>query len=127
MGSMASDINEPQAPFSALAEWSGRTLFVTASGEVELVNAPQLETVLNQAVEDGPDVLVLDITGVTFLSSAGLATLVRTHRDATAANTRFRVVANNPATRRPIQLMALDQEIEVFADRQDALAAAPGF
>jgi anti-sigma B factor antagonist len=52
---------------------------------------------------------------------------VRTHRDATAANTRFRVVANNPATLRPIQLMGLDHEIEVFADRQDALAAAPGF
>ncbi|MFC7343883.1 STAS domain-containing protein [Saccharopolyspora griseoalba] len=123
---MASDINETHAPFSALAEWSGRTLFVTATGEVELVNSPQLEAVLDQAVADGPEILVLDITGVTFLSSAGLAALVRTDRDATASNVRFRVVADNPATLRPIQLMGLDQEIEVFPDREEALAAAPG-
>lgn len=124
---MASDINESPAPFSALAEWSGRTLFVTATGEVELVNAPQLEAVLNRAVEDGPDVLVLDITGVTFLSSAGLSALMRTNREAATANARFRVVANSPATLRPIQLMGLDQEFEVFADRAGALTTAPGF
>ncbi|WP_175548226.1 STAS domain-containing protein [Saccharopolyspora flava] len=123
---MESDINEPRAPFSAVAEWSDRTLFVTATGEVELVNAPQLESVLNQAVEDRPDVLVLDITAVSFLSSAGLAVLVRTHRDAGARGTRFRVVANNPATLRPIQLMGLDQEFEVYSDREGALQGAPG-
>ncbi|MDI2029233.1 STAS domain-containing protein [Saccharopolyspora sp. TS4A08] len=119
---MDPDINEHQAPFSAVTEWSGRTLFVTATGEVELVNAPQLETVLDQATGDRPDVLVLDITAVTFLSSAGLAVFVRTHRNAEAADIRFRVVANNPATRRPIQLMGLDEEFDVFSDREEALA-----
>ncbi|MEB3369258.1 STAS domain-containing protein [Saccharopolyspora mangrovi] len=123
---MDPDINEHQAPFSAVTEWSGRTLFVTATGEVELINAPQLESVLDQAAEDRPNVLVLDITAVTFLSSAGLAVLVRTHRNAEAAGIRFGVVADNPATRRPIQLMGLDQEFEVFADREGALAGAKG-
>lgn len=126
MGNMDSDINEHQAPFSVVTEWSDRTLFVTADGEVELVNAPQLETVLNQAVDDRPEVLVLDITAVSFLSSAGLAVLVRTHRNARAAGSRFCVVANNSATLRPIQLMGLDQEFEVFNDREAALASATG-
>lgn len=126
MGNMDPDINEHQAPFSAVTEWSGRTLFVAATGEVELVNAPQLESMLDQAIDDRPDVLVLDITAVTFLSSAGLAVLVRAHRNAEVAGARFRVVANNPATRRPIQLMGLDQEFEVFADRKGALAGATG-
>lgn len=126
MGKMDPDINAHQAPFSVVTEWSGRTLFVTATGEVELVNAPQLESVLDQAREDRPEVLVLDITAVTFLSSAGLAVLVRTHRNAEAAGSRFRVVADNPATRRPIELMGLDQEFDVFADREGALASATG-
>jgi anti-sigma B factor antagonist len=120
-GAMTTDIDQPHTQFSALGEWSGRTLFVTATGEVELVNAPQLETVLNQAIDDGPDVLVLDITAVSFLSSAGLATLARVHRNAEQAGMGFRVVANNAATLRPIQLMGLDQEIDVFSDRADAL------
>ncbi|WP_165944540.1 STAS domain-containing protein [Saccharopolyspora terrae] len=123
---MASDINESPTPFGAVAEWSGRTLFVTATGEVELVNSPQLESVLNQALADKPDVLVLDLMDVTFLSSAGLAVLVRAHRDAEAVGTRFRVVAANAATLRPIQLMGLDQEFDVYADREDALSGAPG-
>ncbi|MBQ0924841.1 STAS domain-containing protein [Saccharopolyspora endophytica] len=123
---MATDINESPTPFSAVAEWSGRTLFVTATGEVELVNSPQLEAVLNHALADGPEVLVLDIMDVTFLSSAGLAVLVRAHRNAEEAGTRFRVVAANVATLRPIQLMGLDQEFDVFADRDDALTGARG-
>lgn len=123
---MASDINEHATPFSAVTEWSGRTLYVTATGEIELVNSPQLESVLDQALADKPEVLVLDIMDVTFLSSAGLAVLVRAHRNAETAGARFRVVAANAATLRPIQLMGLDQEIEVFSDRGDALAGAPG-
>ncbi|WP_165939925.1 STAS domain-containing protein [Saccharopolyspora aridisoli] len=123
---MASDINDNTTPFNAVAKWSGRTLFVTATGEIELVNSPQLESVLNQALADEPEVLVLDIMDVTFLSSAGLAVLVRAHRDADAAGTEFRVVAANAATLRPIQLMGLDQEFDVFADRDDALSGARG-
>ncbi|GAA2358685.1 STAS domain-containing protein [Saccharopolyspora halophila] len=121
---MTTDIGQPHTQFSTLSEWSGRTLFVTATGEVELVNAPQLEAVLNQAIDDGPDVLVLDITAVSFLSSAGLATLARIHRNGERAGMRFRVVANNAATLRPIQLMGLDQEIDVFSDRANALTGA---
>ncbi|WP_246537899.1 STAS domain-containing protein [Saccharopolyspora endophytica] len=123
---MTPDITEEQAPFSTVTEWSGRTSFVTANGEVELVNAPRLGAVLNQVVDERPDVLVLDITAVTFLSSAGLAVLVRAHRNSSAVGALFRVVANNPATLRPIQLMGLDQEFEVFADGEGALVGAAG-
>lgn len=123
---MASDINEHPMPFHAVKEWSGRTLFVAATGEVELVNSPHFESALDQALEESPEVLVADIADVTFLSSAGLAALVRAHRNAEAAGTNFRVVAANPATLRPIQLMGLDQEFEVFADRDGALAGTTG-
>ncbi|MBQ0926985.1 STAS domain-containing protein [Saccharopolyspora endophytica] len=126
MEHMTPDITEEQAPFSTVTEWSGRTSFVTANGEVELVNAPRLGAVLNQVVDERPDVLVLDITAVTFLSSAGLAVLVRAHRNSSAVGALFRVVANNPATLRPIQLMGLDQEFEVFADGEGALVGAAG-
>ncbi|WP_165944569.1 STAS domain-containing protein [Saccharopolyspora terrae] len=82
--------------------------------------------ILDQAVDERPAVLVLDITAVTFLSSAGLAVLVRTHRNSSAVGALFRVVANNPATLRPIQLMGLDREFEVFADGEGALVGAAG-
>lgn len=126
MEHMTPDITEEQAPFSTVTEWSGRTSFVTANGEVELVNAPRLGAVLDQVVDERPDVLVLDITAVTFLSSAGLAVLVRAHRNSSAVGALFRVVANNPATLRPIQLMGLDQEFEVFADGEGARVGAAG-
>ncbi|TWF95290.1 STAS domain-containing protein [Saccharopolyspora dendranthemae] len=123
---MASDINEHPMPFNTVKEWSGRTLFVTAAGEIELVNSPHFESALDQALAEKPDVLVADITDVTFLSSAGLAVLMRAHRNSEAAGATFRVVAANPATLRPIQLMGLDQEFDVFADRDGALAGTAG-
>lgn len=114
-----SGINAHPPPFSTTTQWSGRTFFLTAVGEVELVNAPQLESLLSEALEKRPETIVLDLGQVTFLSSAGLATLVRTNRNAEQTDTRFRVIADNPATLRPIQLMGLDLEIEVI-DRQQA-------
>lgn len=48
---------------------------VTVVGEVDLDTAPELEFRLMDAA-DGPEPLVVDLTGVTFFASAGLACLL---------------------------------------------------
>src|SRR5438093_99911 len=50
---------------------------VTVAGEVDLATAPQLAEYLTH-FEDGP--LTVDLSGVSFLDSSGIATLLTAHR-----------------------------------------------
>ncbi|WP_188987802.1 STAS domain-containing protein [Saccharopolyspora thermophila] len=113
--------SDPAAPLSVTTERSDRVMLVEIAGELELLNAPRVEEVLKAALEESPGVVVVDITGVTFLSSAGLAVLVRARHRA-GPDTGFRVVASGSATLRPIQLTGLDQELEVYPSREKAMA-----
>lgn len=106
------------------AETADGTVILSASGEVDMVTAPRLEDAARRAIEDGPAALVLDLGGVTFLSSAGLSVLVRTHKLASESSggTKFRIVATSPATLRPMQLMGLDNDLAIYATRDEAIA-----
>jgi len=48
---------------------------IVAVGEIDSVTAPKLSASLQRALEDAPAVLVLDLTGVSFLGVAGLHVL----------------------------------------------------
>jgi anti-anti-sigma factor len=100
------------------------TVILSATGEVDMVTAPRLEDAARRAIQDGQAALVLDLGGVSFLSSAGLSVLVRTHKFATENQdgTEFRIVATSPATLRPIQLMGLDNDLAIYATRDEAIA-----
>jgi anti-anti-sigma factor len=88
-------------------------------GEIDMGTAATLEERLLAELEAAPAVLVVDLTDVTFLASAGLAVLVRCHQY--PGPTSLRVVAG-PSTARPIELTGLDHEISVFPTRAAALA-----
>lgn len=98
------------------------TTLLEAAGEVDMLTAPQLEDAAGRALDDAPAVLVLDLTKVTFLSSAGLSVLIRSHQRA-GAGTTVRIVADSEYTLRPLQLMGLDQELLTYKTRDEALTA----
>lgn len=113
---------EPITPLSVATRWEDHALVMDITGEVDLLTAPELEKALSSAWEEEPKTLVLDLTQVTFLSSAGLAVLVRSHHLA-GDHARFRVVTNSAETLRPMQLMGLDRELAVYPSQEEALAA----
>ncbi len=103
-------------------EKHGQGAVLAVSGDIDMVTAPEFEKQLLAAVRERPGTLVVDLGGVEFLGSAGLTALVAAHQEA-ADHTKLRVVATSSATARPLQLTGLDQEIPVFATRDEALAA----
>lgn len=80
---------------------------VTVAGEVDCSSAPEVRVLLDQLVDGAPTEIVVDLTGVTFLDSAGLSVLAAAHRQALAAGGRLRVVATTRAVIRPLQITGL--------------------
>ncbi|HVV18003.1 MAG TPA: STAS domain-containing protein [Pseudonocardiaceae bacterium] len=95
---------------------------LTVRGEVDMVTAPALEKEVDAALREAPALLVVDLTAVRFLSSAGLAVLVNAQARATP-DIVLRVVANSPETLRVLELTGLDRTLAVHASLDDALTA----
>lgn len=105
-------------------ERRGSALVYRATGEVDTLTAPHLDRAL--AADDGaPGVsrVVLDLSDVPFLSSAGLSILVEHHTRCQREGMAFAVVATRHAVLRAIQITALDRIIPLFDTIADALAA----
>ena len=86
---------------------------------------PSVTEVVVAILERRPRVVVVDLSGAGFLSSAGLAALVDLHRRA-APDTRFRVVAKEPTVLRPLEISGLTDLLTVRPTLDDALAADEG-
>jgi anti-anti-sigma factor len=122
----ADDVRKAVAPvgdvFGATVDHDGAAVVVRVRGDVDLVSAPELESSFVLALHECPDVLVADLTDVTFFASAGMAVLVNAQQQA-GAHTRFCVVAPGRSARRPLELTGLTGVIAVYSSREDALAA----
>ena len=105
--------------------WDGEIVVVAAVGVVDMLTAPQLEDALRSAVGNKPEGLVVDLTGVDFLASAGMGVLVAAH-DSADAGTRFCVVADGPSTSRPLKLVGIADIVPLYATLDEALEALRG-
>lgn len=94
---------------------------LTVSGEVDMLSAPQFAEAIRTALATAPPALVIDLSKVDFLASAGMTVLVTAQAEV-APPTRFAVVANGPATSRPIKLMGLDNVLALYSTLDSALS-----
>ncbi|WP_163509879.1 STAS domain-containing protein [Fodinicola acaciae] len=97
------------------------TPVLRVSGDIDMFANDKLQTAINDALTGGPAAVILDLTGVTFLDSAGLSALITAqirHPD-----THVRVVAASAYTLRPIQLTGLDQVLDIYPTLQAARQA----
>jgi len=97
-------------------------MVLKVAGDIGLATAPQLTEVAVAILERRPRMLVVDMSRVSFLASAGLAALVELRRR-TGEELALRVVAAGSTVVRPLTLSGLDTLITVRPTLTDALAA----
>jgi anti-anti-sigma factor len=92
---------------------------LAVSGEVDHATVSEFRAEIDRCLKEAPPVLVLDLSGVSFFGSVGLAALLRAQDSAT---TVVKVVASNRAVRRPIEATALNQVLSVFPSVDEAVS-----
>jgi anti-sigma B factor antagonist len=114
-------MNDDAADSGAIGtRWIDRIAVISVQVDLDMLGAPQLSEVLRRALSEGPSALVVDLTKVEFMASAGIAALVEAQEHA-SATTRFAVVAEGPATSRPLRLLGLDEFLSLHPTLDDAL------
>lgn len=98
----------------------------TVVGEIDISSAPEFRAAITEAIQTSPlPVVVIDLTGVTFLGSPGLAALITAEAQAAERRVRLGVVTGgNRIVLRPLQITGLDMSIpihETLADLEVSL------
>lgn len=101
--------------------WIGRVAVVKAEGTLDMLTVPRFAEVLDAALESAPDALIADLSAVDFLSSAGMGALISTH-EKICGTVRFGVVAVGRITRRPLELVGVDQIVSIHPTVDEALS-----
>jgi anti-sigma B factor antagonist len=95
---------------------------VSVAGVVDMLTAPDLEKAIAEAAKSAPTAVVVDMTGVEFLASAGMGVLIAAQDDL-SPGVKLAVVADGPATSRPLKLVGVTDVVDLYATLDEALAA----
>jgi anti-sigma B factor antagonist len=110
----ASSIDRPTSELVTIdVSETGPDVRLTAAGEIDSTSAPVLKDRLDALLDEGATDLVVDLTRVTFLDSAGLCVLAAGYRRASADGRRIRVLASSRAVIRPLQITGLWDLLQV--------------
>lgn len=101
----------------SLATRPGRGCLVgQVGGVLDLATTPDVRSSLQQAVDDGAQSVVLDLTGVRLIDSTALGMIVWLHKQVQERGGRVCVAATRPALLRVFQLTSVDQLIRIYDD-----------
>ena len=102
------------------------TVLLEVDGEIDTLTAPRLAAGLDEALEAGSaddTAVVVDLSGVTFLASSGLAVLIGGARRVASTGGRLHLVAASRSVTRPLQVTGADALFDVHTDVASAFAA----
>lgn len=95
---------------------------VSVAGVVDMLTAPELEKAIAEAAKSSPNAVVVDMTAVEFLASAGMGVLIAAQDELSPA-IKLAVVADGPATSRPLKLVGVTDVVDLYPTLDEALAA----
>jgi anti-sigma B factor antagonist len=96
---------------------------IAVAGEIHVSTAPEFGRLLNTAIAHGKSQVVLDLSRVEFIDSTGLSVLLTGLRRVNRGGGRMALVCRNPTVLRLFVITRLDATFEIFAGRDQALAA----
>ena len=106
-------------------ELDERTSLVSVEGELDLSTAPQLKWTLIDALEDGHDRLVVDLSLSSFMDSTALGVLVGVNRNL-ALGARMAIACKEGNVLNIFELSGMDAAFAIFPTAVEAIAHVQG-
>jgi anti-anti-sigma factor len=106
-------------------EREDKTVVAVVTGEVDMSNAPSVRQQIAESVTQDDDALLVDLSELSFIDSAGLHTLIElgTVLDERRQQLLLCVPHRSPI-QRAIEIIGLPRAISVHSDRGEALEVA---
>ncbi len=91
-------------------------------GEIDLHVSPVITASLAAMIDKKPERMVVDLSDVTYIDSAGLAALIQAMQKVEAYGGKFLLAGLQETVRSIFEISRLDQVFQIFPDTDAALA-----
>jgi anti-sigma B factor antagonist len=91
-------------------------------GDIDLHVSPAVRESLNAMIEKKPERLVVDLSLVTYIDSAGLAALIRAMQKVEAYGGKFSLAGLQETVRSIFKISRLDEVFQIFPDVDTAMS-----
>lgn len=105
------------AEFAVTSQREGSCHRLAAAGELDLASAPRLERELRRIEETDAEIITVDLSGLTFIDSAGAHLLRRADLRSRANGSRLRLSPAPPAVRRVLALLGVEKDLPFDAQQ----------
>lgn len=131
---VASSVQSPaaeqlvQVETARLVQDGQEVLVVTVAGEIDTLTVDRFRDATNRGLDGlrAGEIMLIDLTNVTFMNSRGLQVLVETTELAQERQQSLRfVVGDTRAVLRPLKVTELDAVLPLCATVKDALQSSP--
>ena len=92
-------------------------------GQVDLNVSAKVTGTINELIKDKPARLVVDLSGVTYIDSSGLAVLIEAMQSVEEYGGIFAIAGLQETVRSIFEIARLDQVFRIFPDVNSALTA----
>ena len=99
----------------------GQVAVVTPEGRLDLASASEFKQALNDAVDAGSRILVVDLSKVPFVDSSGLGALISGVKATRLAGGDLRIAQVGEQARLILELTTLDKVMKLYPTVEEAL------
>jgi len=95
--------------------------FVGVEGRVDTTNANELENSMLQVISDGYTKIILDCSGLDYISSSGLRVFLIVQKKITAAKGQFRLCGLQPGIVEIFDISGFTSIFSIFPNKEAAM------
>lgn len=92
------------------------TVHLSLRGELDLSTVEKVEHELRRAERSEPSLVIVDLSGLSFIDSTGLRTIVTAHQRAHDAGRRLAIVKGPDTVHRVFTITRLDERLDMVDD-----------
>ncbi|GJL77280.1 MAG: hypothetical protein NPINA01_02690 [Nitrospinaceae bacterium] len=102
---------------------SNGVVTLAIQGEVDTHTSPQVLEQWKDLLKDNPSAVIINLSGVTYINSLGLSTLVEGMQASQNNNTKFLLASLSPMVKDVFAMAHLLTVFEIYDSTEDALNA----
>jgi anti-sigma B factor antagonist len=99
----------------------GDSVTVTVTGDIDMSSSTKVRDALGPLFQNNNKVIVVDLSGVSYIDSSGIATLVEGLQWSHNSKNKFRLAALTPGVKDVFEIARLLSVFEVFDTKEQAL------
>lgn len=107
----------------SMEKLNSQVTVVNAKGEVDLNTSHQLNETLIELINRGNRHLVLNLGGIKFLDSSGVAVVIATFRRIRLAAGSLSLISNNLNFKKLFSITNLTEQVKIFDSKEEAAGA----